>query len=98
MRFVGVVGFGWYLLHFAVLGAVNDGPISNPQIKLVIATLGTALISWLAYRFVERPGISLGKRLASWQLAPGPTPSALTPAHSPREPLARADPTRIERA
>ena len=74
-RFLGRISYSVYLLHFAVLLlALNslDGFLppawqrSLPAFLLLFAATlaGTSGLAWLAYRWVERPCIDLGGRLA----------------------------------
>ena len=92
-RFLGRISYSVYLLHFAVLRlALNslDGFLlpawqrGLPAFLLLFAATlaGTAGAAWLTYRWVERPGIDLGGRLAR-RLASVRSPG--TPDDSPGE-------------
>ena len=74
-RFLGRISYSVYLLHFAVLLlALNSLDTLLPPewqrslpafLLLSAATLaGTSGLAWLTYRYVERPCIDLGSRLA----------------------------------
>ncbi len=65
LRFMGVVGFGWYLLHFAVLQYVNTLAVPESWVRFIISFGLTALISWLAFVLVEKPFIRIGHKLTS---------------------------------
>lgn len=60
LRFMGIVGFGWYLLHFQVFQIVN-AYVGPGLIRFVLATIATASCSWLAFVLIESPGIRVGK-------------------------------------
>lgn len=63
LRLMGRCAFGWYLLHFAIFSVVEKNVLAAPQIRFLIAALACAAIAWIANRFIERPFISLGRRL-----------------------------------
>lgn len=65
LRFMGIVGFGWYLLHFAVLQYVNTLAITEGWVKFVISFGLTALVSSLAFITIEKPFIRIGHKLTS---------------------------------
>lgn len=65
--FCGVVGYSWYLLHFAVVQFLNEFGI-EPWVKFVIGTCSISLISLVSYKFIEEPFINLGKRISSKRL------------------------------
>lgn len=60
LMFVGTVGFGWYLLHLAVFQVINEINIF-PPVKFFVAFALCAFVSWIAYRCVEKPGMSFGR-------------------------------------
>jgi peptidoglycan/LPS O-acetylase OafA/YrhL len=69
-RWIGKLSFSMYLTHFAVLDALTALRISQRfppgdvgALLHYVATVGAAAaVSWLAYRFVERPAIAAGAR------------------------------------
>lgn len=70
---LGRRSYSIYLLHFAVLEALQRGGWVDGQASLVgflgvfAATLaGSWLLAGVTVRFVETPGIALGRRLAAW--------------------------------
>lgn len=69
--FLGKLSFSMYLVHIAVLKILGNaqinllfgsGDLNSLLFFLFVLTL-TAGVSWLTYRFVEKPGIALGRRL-----------------------------------
>jgi peptidoglycan/LPS O-acetylase OafA/YrhL len=69
VRFVGAVSYSWYLYHaaigYAVIAALLGTGIAVNAWAVTAATLGTLVLAWASYRFVERPGIEFGKQLES---------------------------------
>jgi peptidoglycan/LPS O-acetylase OafA/YrhL len=65
LRFMGIAGFGWYLLHMAVFQTINQTLAVPPQVKFAVAFLGCAALSWLAFVLVERPFMALGRSLTT---------------------------------
>ena len=63
LRFMGVVGFGWYLLHFAVLQVINLQTDLHPMVKFMSAFVLCALVSWVVFQTIERPGMRLGRQI-----------------------------------
>jgi peptidoglycan/LPS O-acetylase OafA/YrhL len=63
LAFMGKIGFGLYLLHFPVFQAVNATIDAGPAIRLAVAMPIVVGLAWLAYNLVERPMISLGRKL-----------------------------------
>ncbi|MEG6505378.1 acyltransferase family protein [Nitratidesulfovibrio sp. 1201_IL3209] len=64
LRFMGITGFGWYLLHFPVFQAVNATMEGQPaQIRLVVSTALVALAAWAAFRLIEKPANEFGRAL-----------------------------------
>jgi len=61
--FLGRVGFGLYLLHFPVFQVVNEFVPAPPAIRFCIAIPTACALAWLAFQFIERPMIRLGRRL-----------------------------------
>jgi peptidoglycan/LPS O-acetylase OafA/YrhL len=65
---VGTVSYSLYLLHCPIIWAV---PPVGPPLAAVATWLAVALaLAALAYRWVEAPGITLGRRLVARHLVP----------------------------
>jgi peptidoglycan/LPS O-acetylase OafA/YrhL len=64
LRFMGIVGFGWYLLHFQVFQIVN-AYIDPGFMRFLVATIAIASCSWLAFVLIESPCMRIGKLLSS---------------------------------
>jgi len=67
LRFLGTVGFSWYLIHLFVIQMVNLY-ISTPPLRFVSSFLGCAVLSSLLYLGIEKPFIELGKKLTRKEL------------------------------
>lgn len=70
-RWIGKLSFSMYLTHFAVLdafaalgisGRFGRGDIPAGLHYLCVVTVAAA-VSWVCYRWIERPGIDAGRRL-----------------------------------
>jgi peptidoglycan/LPS O-acetylase OafA/YrhL len=77
VQFLGKISYSLYLLH-PLIGPMIDGPIHHYHPDSVVWSIAGITISvalsiaaaWLMYRYVEVPGIKLGKRLrgkAGWR-------------------------------
>jgi peptidoglycan/LPS O-acetylase OafA/YrhL len=63
---IGVVSYGIYLWHFPIFIAVQYfGPRWAVATRVTAAGLGTAFVTWLSWRFIERPFLELKQRLDS---------------------------------
>lgn len=62
LRFMGVVGFSWYLIHFMVFQWVNSF-IYQPEIRFILSFILCAALSSILFLSIEKPFIQLGKRL-----------------------------------
>ncbi|MFK7907397.1 MAG: acyltransferase family protein [Chitinophagales bacterium] len=60
LRFIGVIGFSFYLLHFAVLQFVNTLPLYS-GIKFFISFVLVCAISKISFELIENPSVSLAK-------------------------------------
>ena len=74
LTFIGKISFSMYLIHFSVLflmWKLNLLDIINKQVLnfglryFILVTL-TAGISYLTYKFIELPGITLGKKVIAF--------------------------------
>ena len=70
LRFMGVVGFGWYLLHFQVFQIVS-AYIDPGAMRFLVATIAIASCSWLAFVLIESPCMRIGKSLSRKISNPG---------------------------
>ena len=72
LAYLGLISYGIYLYHYAVVHQVEDwvghsvgGPVELQMlVNVVLAVLGAAIIASLSYYLVERPALRL-KRLVS---------------------------------
>jgi peptidoglycan/LPS O-acetylase OafA/YrhL len=73
-RFLGQISYSVYLLHGPVILVINrpvftriyalDWPVvAKFGLCLAVTLTVTLTVSWLAYSFIERPGIALGRKL-----------------------------------
>lgn len=62
LRFVGIIGFSFYLVHFGVFRIINNYEI-YPQIKFVLAFVITSLVSLVLYKTVELTSINFAKKI-----------------------------------
>jgi peptidoglycan/LPS O-acetylase OafA/YrhL len=61
------VSYGAYLLHFPLiqLGLVHSLlPVGSAPLTVVVVTLATTALAWTSFRWLERPMIARGHRLA----------------------------------
>lgn len=73
--FIGKISFSMYLIHFFVLDIIFMffgkrllGEFSNPVVLIIlfISTLLIAtMLSYLLYRFIELPGVKLGRKISA---------------------------------
>lgn len=65
--FIGAISYSWYLYHAGIgypLMAAMEAKIGTVQvISTIVGVTVTLFVAWLSYRFVEQPGIALGRRL-----------------------------------
>lgn len=62
LRFVGIVGFSWYLLHLAVFVLIKDTGVTNGPLLFLLATIAVAIASAGTFYFVEKPAMRWGRR------------------------------------
>jgi peptidoglycan/LPS O-acetylase OafA/YrhL len=62
LRFMGVVGFSWYLTHFLVFQIVNTLAY-QPSIRFALSFITCAVLSSVLFICIEKPFIRLGKQL-----------------------------------
>lgn len=64
LRIVGVLSFSLYLVHYRIISLVEQRVGLNEGFYLFMATLSLSLlIAVLFERFIERPSMSLGRRI-----------------------------------
>ena len=75
-KFFGELSYPIYLIHVLVLSQVNvffakreffglDQPIARAGLVLLIAAPVTFLLAWASNRYVEKPGIQLGRKIVT---------------------------------
>lgn len=70
-EWIGTLSFSIYLVHFAVLSMLKHSGLperlGGGDLEslgfFALVMLGSSLLSWLTYQWIERPGIRLGARL-----------------------------------
>jgi peptidoglycan/LPS O-acetylase OafA/YrhL len=89
-RWIGDVSYGVYLLHLLIMLPVcgwlalsfpGMAPLPRFLSALALTCMLTYGAAWLCYRFIEEPGIALGRKLATRFQKPKPT--AALPEKSP---------------
>jgi peptidoglycan/LPS O-acetylase OafA/YrhL len=70
LRIMGVLGFSWYLLHFPVfylISAIREkldfSFTGENTFYFLLSWVACGLVSWVTFRLIEKPGISLGRYL-----------------------------------
>ena len=70
LRAMGVFGFSWYLLHFPIFYYIStlreelDFSFTGENtFYFLLSWAACGLVSWMTFSLIERPGISLGRRL-----------------------------------
>jgi peptidoglycan/LPS O-acetylase OafA/YrhL len=62
MRGLGEISYSIYLVHGLAFGLLSATGMPFAAV-IILRPLLTWILSWLMYRYVERPGMALGKRL-----------------------------------
>lgn len=84
-RWIGDVSYGVYLIHLLVMLPVcgwlamnypQMAPLPRFAAALTLTALITYAAAWLAYRFIEEPGIAIGRRIATRFRKPPASPMA----------------------
>jgi peptidoglycan/LPS O-acetylase OafA/YrhL len=74
VRWCGERSYSAYFWHFVMLGLGGWLTIGNPYLRYVVCYLVIAILAFaasnLSYRFIELPGIALGKRLLARRASP----------------------------
>lgn len=72
LKWMGVLAFSWYLLHFPIFQLLNEWQqsigVSGPWISLayfVVAFVLCGIVSMISYRCIEKPFMDLGRRLTA---------------------------------
>ena len=67
LRFIGVIAFGWYLLHMPIIWSVNHftaGTFAEAgAIRFALSFVLCSVAGTLCYLLIEKPAIKMGKRL-----------------------------------
>jgi peptidoglycan/LPS O-acetylase OafA/YrhL len=74
IKWCGERSYSAYFWHFVMLGLGGWLTIGNPYLRYVVCYLVVAILAFaasnLSYRFIELPGIALGKRLLARRASP----------------------------
>jgi len=69
-RFVGRVSFSVYLWHFTIIQLVKHHVDFHPSIQFWVVIFMTVIVSYLSYRFLERPCIAWGHSMSERLMKP----------------------------
>jgi peptidoglycan/LPS O-acetylase OafA/YrhL len=64
IRFLGLLSYSIYLFHFIIIDLISRKLGNSAELIFGGGFLACIIISFLAYRIIERPGILLGERVA----------------------------------
>lgn len=64
LRYLGIVGFSWYLVHMFIIQQVNHLSLS-PPLLFVLSTASCALLASVLFILIEKPFMELGKRITA---------------------------------
>lgn len=86
MRFIGMISYSMYLLHYPVIVLLQGiGLLNAPPLVFVATTLAlSAAISTVTYLLIERPARSVINRVGMQWASDRQTPEAMTPSESLR--------------
>jgi peptidoglycan/LPS O-acetylase OafA/YrhL len=71
LRFLGRISFSIYLWHYLVIQLVARDLSLPPSLQFLLVITITLPLSWISYRFIERPFITWGHRKTeNWQPSP----------------------------
>jgi peptidoglycan/LPS O-acetylase OafA/YrhL len=80
LRRWGTISYSVYLMQALVIAAL-DPTGAPPWLDAVLWTAGTVLVSELTYRFIETPGIAVGRRISRRRRPAGAAAAAGQPGH-----------------
>ena len=64
LRFIGLLSYSLYLLHFVVIIAIERGlPMIPHVVQMIMALMLSIVLSWVMYEVVEKPAGRLRRRL-----------------------------------
>jgi peptidoglycan/LPS O-acetylase OafA/YrhL len=67
--FIGITGFGWYLVHLPVMQVVNIFFVYDSAVfRFVVSSLTTSILAFILFRVIEHPGISIGRKVEAYFL------------------------------
>lgn len=64
LKFMGIVGFSWYLTHFAVFMLVNELS-SEPFLRFILSFGICAIVAFVLFILIEKPFMQYGRQIAS---------------------------------
>jgi len=80
VKFVGILSYSIYLMHPAILWAVDQELHQGWKVEAVISLALTVGLAYVIYRVVEQPATRLRKRLSRVLVPERPSPEARTAA------------------
>jgi peptidoglycan/LPS O-acetylase OafA/YrhL len=76
---LGLVSYGWYLWHYALMNLLPGGQLLPVWAQYLAAPL-SLLVAWASWRWVEQPvQLIIRRSRRSVQISPAPAPLALVP-------------------
>lgn len=64
LKFMGIVGFSWYLTHFAVFMIVNEWS-DQAQVRFILSFVICSITSFILFMLIEKPFMRYGRQLVS---------------------------------